>query len=165
MAALLKPFTFAAALAALFSVPSAVAQVRVAELGDVYKSYNDCFAATPATGLMPGALEERGWQRAKIEKSGRPVESPLLIFGHADRAPLIMLSAESGSGICIVTARVKDLAAIEEFKSAWGDALPKPNTDGTISFFAEGHAIQMAATGSKKEPGIRLVVMTPTETE
>jgi len=154
----------APAFVAILAVAPANAQMRVAELGDVYESYNDCFAVTETGSIDPAALAAAGWQRAAVSNDGGgEIEDGPIIFGHLERAPIIMLSALEGEGACIVIARIKDLKAIDQFKSAWGGKLPKPNKDVEISFFAEGRAVQMATTGSRKEPSLRLAVGTRME--
>ncbi|WP_188641484.1 hypothetical protein [Blastomonas marina] len=150
-------------MAALFVAPAS-GQMRVAELGEVYESYNDCFAVTETGSIDPAALAAAGWQRATMSNGdGGEIEDGPIIFGHLERAPIIMLSALEGEGACIVIARIKNLKAFEQFKSAWGGKLPQPNKDGEISFFAEGRAVQMAPTGSRKEPSLRLAVGTRME--
>ncbi len=160
---MLERVATAAAIATLAVAP-ANAQMRVAELGEVYQSYNDCFAVTDTGSLNPDALSAAGWQRATMsDGKGKPIEDSPLIFGHPERAPLVLLSALEGQGACIVVARIENLKAYDQFKSAWGGKLPKPNKDGEISFIAQGRAVLMAPTGSRKEPRLRLAVGTRME--
>lgn len=154
----------AAAAVAALTVAPASAQMRVAGLGEVYESYNDCFAATETGSLDPDALGSAGWQRGALSNSGSEnIEDEPIIFGHASRAPIIMLSALEGEGACIVVARIETSDVFEQFTSAWGEKLPKPNEDGEISFFADGRAVQMAPTGSRNEPSLRVAVGTRME--
>ncbi len=74
-----------------------------------------------------------------------------------------MLSAEKGTGVCVVIAKLKDEKVFESFLSAFGEKLPKPDKEGNISFSAEGHPVQLALTGSKEAPAMRAIIMTPKE--
>ena len=74
-----------------------------------------------------------------------------------------MLNADSGSGICIVMAKLESRQDYKEFLAAFGDKLPKPTKSGTTTFLAEGRVVQLASTGTKTEPAMRAVIMTPTE--
>lgn len=164
MAALRKAIALTLTLLALVSAPAS-AQLREAPLEEIFESYNDCFAATNGGEIAPAELEKLGWKRATIEANGKAVNGGPIIYGHKDRAPIILLSATEGSGLCMVNARIEDFSVFEDFKAAFGDKLPKPNKDGEITFFAEGRPVQIAATGSQSEPALRLAVMTPMEKE
>ncbi len=150
------------ALFALGAAPAA-AEMRAAPVGEIFESYNDCFAATNGGTLDPTELEKLGWSRATISSDGKAVEDGPIIYGHGQRAPIILLSGTGGAGICIVNARIKSFAVFEEFTAAFGGKLHKPNKDGEITFMAEGRPVQIAPTGSRDKPAMRLVVMTPTE--
>jgi len=147
---------------ALLSAPVA-AQLRPAPLEEIFESYNDCFATTNSGQLAPAELKKLGWKRATIEAEGKAVDGGPIIFGHGNRAPIILLSGTEGQGVCIVNARIESFSVFEDFKAAFGGKLPKPDKDGEITFFAEGRPVQIAATGSQNEPALRLVVMTPME--
>ena len=138
---------------------------KFAFLADIYQSYNDCFAATAGTSLAPAALEKLGWTRAEIKSDGKKVEGGPIIYGHAERQPIILLSATQGKGICVVNARIKDFSVFEEFKKSLGGKLPKPDDTGEITFIAEGRPVQIAPSGSRSKPALRLVVMTPLESK
>ncbi len=146
---------------ALLSAASASAQLRPSPLGDIYASYVDCFKVATKDGLKPDVLTTLGWSRATVE--GQSAADKPIFFGRSDRAPLILLSAEQGQGLCIVLARLEDLAAFENFKSAWGGKLPQPDKDGVIYFRAEGHLIRLQRTGTAKEPNMTIAVQTPVE--
>ncbi|MBI1401994.1 MAG: hypothetical protein GC147_02115 [Porphyrobacter sp.] len=157
-----KTLVLLAPLIALGAAPAA-AELRTAPLEDIFESYNDCFAATNGGALDPAELEKLGWSRATISSRGKPVEGGPVIFGHGERAPIILLSGTEGAGICIVNARIKNFSVFTDFTSAFGGKLPKPDKDGEINFIAEGRPVQIAPTGSRDKPAMRLVVMTPTE--
>jgi hypothetical protein len=157
------PILIAGAL--LGSTPAA-AQMATAPVADVFESYNACFAATNTTSLAPAELEELGWQRATIQSSkGETVKDPPIIFGHADRSPLILLSGLEGQGVCVVTARIESLSVFEQFKSAFGGKLPKPDRKGDITYQAEGRIVQIAPTGSREQPSLKLVIGTRMESK
>lgn len=159
-----KTLALSFAALALASAPAA-AQLRPAPIEDIFESYNDCFAATNTGALAPSELERLGWKRATIDADGKSIEGGPVIFGHEARAPIIMLSGTEGSGACIVTARIESFDVFENFKSAFGGKLPKPNKVGEITYSAEGRIVQIAPTGKRSEPALRLVVMTPVESK
>lgn len=140
------------AAAAIGLAPIAVAQVPVAPLPDIYESYNDCFVAT-ADGVDAGKLEALGWKLADI--NGKPGADPK-IFGHAARAPLIIVGGQGDNGVCAVVAKLESAAAFDELVSAWQGI--KFDKKGEASFMAEGHPVMIAKTGSKGAPAVRLAV-------
>ena len=146
---------------ALASARTGYAELPVSSLSEIYQSYNDCFQVATSDGLKSEALAALGWARATVSKNGKQVPSDLPIYGHKTRAPIIMLSAAEGSGLCIVMARIDSLQDFEKFKSAWGGKLPKPSADGTIGFLAEGRPVQLRQTGSPEKPSLSIAVMTP----
>lgn len=148
-------FRFIIVAAALVST-AAQGQMRVSPLTDIYESYNDCFVAT-AQGIDAGSLEARGWVVAQID--GKPSSDPV-IFGHADRAPLIILGGSGRDGVCIVTAKLENRSSFDDLITAWGGL---KLVKGEASFSANGHPIQIAQTGSEKEPSVRLAVGVPAE--
>jgi hypothetical protein len=162
----MRSLRFAVFLGALALVAPAAAQLRPSPLGDIYESYNDCFKVATKDGINPGVLGSLGWSRATISSNdGKKVPDGPIIYGHGKRAPLIMLSAEKGEGVCIVVARLETSASFEEFKRAWGGKLPAPDAEGATSFSAEGHIVQLRQTGSQREPGLSIAVMTPMESK
>jgi hypothetical protein len=151
--------------AALGAVPAA-AQTGTAPVRQVFETYNDCFAATNTASLAPAELEKLGWQRASVESSkGDKITDAPIIFAHADRSPLILLSGLEGQGICVVTARIESYAVFDEFKAAFGDKLPRPDKKGNITYQAEGRIVQIAPTGSPEKPSLKLVVGTRMESK
>ncbi|MBA3526091.1 MAG: hypothetical protein M3438_07150 [Pseudomonadota bacterium] len=162
----MRSFRSAACLATLALATPAEAQLRPSPLGDIYESYNDCFKVAAQGGMKPEELAPLGWSRATISaQDGKKVSDGPSIHGHANRKPLIMLSAEKGEGLCIVMARLENAGAFEEFTKAWGGELPQPDAEGTISFSAEGHIVQLRKTGSLQEPSLSIAVMTPMESK
>ena len=158
-----KAFAPALAGAALAATPAA-AQMEPAPVAEVFASYNDCFAATNTASLAPAELEARGWERATIEnRQGEKVGDAPIIYGHAARAPLILLNALQGQGVSVVSARIASPAVFEEFKAAFGGRLPKPDKDGEITYQAEGRIVRIAQTGSREKPSLKLVVGTRME--
>lgn len=165
MAALRKLATAALALSAVLAAP-ATAQMREAALPEIFESYNDCFAATESGEISISSLEALGWSRATIRSSdGEPIENAPLIFGHSERKPIIIMSALEGEGVCMVNARIESFEVFEEFKQAFGGKLPEPDKQGSISYFAQGHPVQIAPTGSREAPALRLAVLTPKESK
>ena len=138
--------------------------MREAALPEIFESYNDCFAATKSGEISVSSLEALGWSRATMRASnGEPIEGGPIIFGHSARKPIIILSALEGEGVCMVNARINSFKTFNELKQAFGGKLPEPDENGSITFFAEGHPVQIAPTGSREAPAMRLAVFTPRE--
>ncbi len=145
---------------------TASAQLRPSPLGDIYESYNDCFKVAVEGGVKPDVLPALGWSRATVSsKNGKVEKGTPIIYSHLKRAPLILLSSEQGDGICIVMARLENTKAFKQFKSAWGGKLPKPDAQGAITFFAEGHPIQLRQTGTTDKPSLSIVVGIPAKSQ
>ncbi len=138
--------------------------MREAPLPEIFESYNDCFAATETGAINTDALRDLGWVRATMtDDDGNSVDDGPIIFGHTQRTPLIMLSGLDGEGVCMVSARIESFDVFEEFMAAFGGNLPDPDGDGAITYSAQGHIVQIAPTGSRDKPSLRLVVGTPME--
>ena len=157
MAALRKVVVLAGL--ALAAAPAA-AQTRPAALGEIFESYNDCFAATDGGSLSPDALAKLGW--AKGEWDTKKPEGPF-VFGHGDRAPVILLTSLKGEGMCIVLARIENEETYEGFKAAFGGQLPKANAEGVIFYRANNRIVRLARTGTQDKPSMSLAVGTPAE--
>lgn len=157
---MLKRFgTYAAAC--FLAVQSANAQMQVGPLGDIYLSYNDCFAVAGENGFDPEVLETLGWSPSENHRESRDGEAR--VYGHSERAPQIILSDDGDVSFCAVTARLESVEAFDEFTDAWGGALPAPNADGVIFFRAEGRIVRLERTGSDAEPALSIAVFTPSE--
>ena len=141
----------------------AAAELPVSPLKDIYESYNDCFKVATKDGLKVEALGPLGWSRATVSKDGEAVAGAPIIYGHADRKPVILLSAEQGDGLCIVMARLETAKSFDEFKGAWGGKLPAPDKEGAIHFFEDGQAVRLQRTGTAAQPAMAIAVMTPPE--
>jgi hypothetical protein len=153
------------ALLTLASAAPAAAALPVSPLIDIYESYNDCFKVATRDGLKLEALGALGWSRATVSKDGKPIDNAPIIYGHAKRAPVILLSAEKTDGLCIVMARIESANAFEEFKKAWGGKLPAPDKEGAIYFSAEGQPIRLQQTGTPQQPVLTIAVMAKPESK
>ena len=142
------------------------AQMGPSPLGEIYESYNDCFKVADKSGMKPEMLGPLGWSRATIStKDGKSKSDGLIVYGHASRKPLIMLTAAKGGGLCIVMAGLENAGSFDEFTKAWGGQLPPPDAEGAINFSADGHVVQLRKTGSPQQPSLSIAVMTPVETK
>jgi hypothetical protein len=155
----------ALALLSVVAVAPATAALPVSPLNDIYESYNDCFKVATKEGLKPEALGPLGWSRATVSKDGKPVDKAPIIYGHAKRAPIILVSADKKDALCIVMARIESVNAFEEFKKAWGGKLPPPDKEGAIYFFAEGQPIRLQPTGTPQQPALTIAVMAKPESK
>jgi hypothetical protein len=148
---------------ALLAMPVA-AELPVSPLGDIYETFNDCLAVADKTGISKDKLTSLGWARAAMTSSdGKPMAGGPIIYGNAKRKPIIVLSAESGEGMCMVMSRIESDATFPEFLKAWGPELPPPAKDGSIGFYDGGHPVLIRLTGTKEKPALTMSVMTPSE--
>ncbi len=134
--------------------------MREAPLPEIFGSYNDCFAATDSGSLSPSELEEKGWVKGDWDAD---VDQGPFVYGHGERAPIILLTNLEGDGMCIVVARIKGKETYEGFKSAFGGKLPEPNAEGAIFYRANNRIVRLALTGTEDEPSMSLAVSTPAE--
>ena len=153
-----------ALVGALLIAAPASAELSVSPLGDIYESFNDCLKVAQQDGLNKETLASLGWLRATITgPDGKPVAEQPIIYGNPKRKPVILLSAESGRGACIVMARIDQASTYSEFLKAWGSKLPAPDKDGAIAFFDEGHIVVIRQTGTNERPALSMAVATPLE--
>jgi len=146
--------------ALLLGVP-AMGQIKPVAVEQIFETYNACYAAMPAQGIDSAKLEALGCQLAT---SSSPAIKDIFLYGHTtEKRGLILLSAQSGSGICIVTAKLEKYKDYKKFLTAFGDKLPKPNADGETLFKSGGRLVIVSRTGSRKEPAMRIAVTTSTE--
>jgi hypothetical protein len=151
------------ALGALATGTSASADIPVSPLGDIYLTFNDCLEVAQPSGINTDKLASLGWTKATSHNAdGTPAKGPL-IYGNPKRKPIIVLSTESGDGMCMVMARIESDAAFPEFLKAWGPQLPAPRKDGSIGFYDGGHPVLIRQTGTREKPALTMSVMTPSE--
>lgn len=149
------------ALAATLLVASpAQAQLKDAPVSDIFESYNDCFAATAGGEVSVAALEDLEWELGDWEEGDDDMP---LVFSHPERAPIIMLTADEGDGLCVVIARTENEKTYETFVGAFGGKLPAPDANGVIYYTVKGHIVRLAQTGTAEEPGMTLAVGTLAE--
>ena len=149
--------------AALPLAAPAGAELPVSPLKDIYESYNDCFKVAAKDGLKLEALGPLGWSRATVSKDGKPVDKAPILYGHASRKPVILLSAEKGDGLCVYSKWGAKGRSSEDFKAAWGGKLPAPDKEGAIYFFEDGQPVRLQQTGTAEQPAMAIAVMTPPE--
>jgi hypothetical protein len=147
-------------LAATAAAPSA-AELPVAPIADISSSFRDCLRVAAPSGFAPGALESAGWARATISTQDGTVPDGPPIYGHAQRAPLILLMPEER--ICTVMARVESVDAVTELGHAWKAELPKPDNEGMIIFSASGRPVVIRQTGTSEKPSLSISVLVPAE--
>jgi hypothetical protein len=151
------------AFVALATGTSASADIPVSPLGDVYLTFNDCLDVAQPSGISTDKLASLGWSKATSHNAdGTPGKGPL-IYGNPKRKPIIILSSESGDGVCIVMARIETAETFPKFLEAWGPRLPKANKDGVIGFYDDGHPVLIRETGTREKPALTMTVGVPSE--
>ena len=119
-----------------------------------------CAAATSPTAVDPRKLEADGWKKATMSSNGKPVATPLTMYGKGHL--LLMFDAAGTSPLCIVTGRLGSIGEFPKLQAAFAAAYGAPIKDdgkGEQMFVAPDHRIvDLAATGSADRPAVRVGV-------
>lgn len=145
---------------ALAAPISATAQsgLRPGEPAAIVAAAQSCREAVTPARLDEQRLTADGWTLAQMSQEGRPVESPLRMFGRGS----IMLVAMPESPGCLVMARLESAARYAELIQALISAFGAParTQSGQTLWLLEGNrAMQAETTGSRERPGVRIAIM------
>ena len=148
-------------LAALLGATQASAQMKVAQPQDIVEAVASCMAATSAGSIDAAQLAADGWTPATMSAEGRPVDSPLRIFGRKQSAAIIMTST-SADVVCIATARIATPARFADVERALSTRLGGQIVErksGETMFFTGGKVVSIMLTGKPRTPAVRIGVM------
>ena len=156
-----------AALALLASSSAAIAQgtsQKPASPAEIAASTASCIAATTATGIDVTALEGGGWQKATAtDGRGKPLQTPFSVYGRKGGNTMLMLAPASGArGLCTVMARIdraENAPVVINALSAQLNTKPAKADKGEIYWFAQNKIVQLATTGDRSKPSVRISVM------
>jgi hypothetical protein len=140
--------------------PAAGQGLQPAGGDEIMAAARSCAAATNATGVDPRKLEADGWNKATVSSNGKPVTTPLTMYGKGHL--LLMFDAAGASPLCIVTGRIPSVAEFPKLQAAFAAAYGTPIKDdgkGEQMFIAPDHrVVDLASTGSSDHPAVRVGV-------
>jgi hypothetical protein len=160
---LLRPL---AALALLASAGPALAQasaLRPAAPAHVVTGLSACIAAMrPGGGVEQSKLTGAGWRKGTAEDAkGKAMPMPFAIYGRKD-ANVVLLTDPAGKGACTVLARIErpeSAPAVVQALAAHLKAQPKRDKNNNLIWLAGRTAVQLAATGDRAKPALRVAVI------
>jgi hypothetical protein len=137
-------------------VPAAPAEIAAA--------VGTCVAATKPAGADAGVLAAQGWKKATATSaSGKPLATPFSVYGREGGKTLITVSkAKKRGDLCTVMARIEstDTAKpVVEALSAELKAKPGKIEQSEVYWFAGRKVVQLASTGDRSKPSVRISVM------
>jgi hypothetical protein len=152
--------SFILAVLAIFAIAApAVGQGLPPVANDeLLAAVRSCAAATNPTGVDPRKLEADGWRKATMSANGKPVATPLTMYGKGHL--LLMFDSAGASPLCIVTGRILSVAEFPKLQAAFAAAYGAPIKDdgkGEQMFIAPDHrVVDLASTGSNDRPAVRV---------
>ena len=161
MSASPKRIAIALVVASLPALP-AQAQLRPATADHIGEAVGRCIAATSTAGLNLERLAEGGWQRAKTQSGEEKVDAPIPIYGKAGNRAVIIAAPTEAAPACIVTARIEHFDVVSATTQGMSRALKVSpmKSEGNETYWRYGPLIiQLAATGTREKPGIRVGVV------
>jgi hypothetical protein len=167
MRALLRPLI---ALTLLTSGGAAVARgaaLQPAAPPEIVAAASTCLAAAKPGSVDAAALTARGWAKGEAsDGSGKAVKLPFDAFSRKDGKVVIIVAAADGNGMCSVVARidrVETASAVANALSAEFKVKPFQADKEGIIWFADGRLVQLAATGDRSKPSVRISLMQQVE--
>lgn len=159
----MKAFAKLAALA-LVAAPAAAVPLPTDSLSPsapaaIVAAAQSCRDAVPADRLDEQRLTADGWSLAQMrEANGRPIDTPLRIFG---RESIILLAMPNVAG-CTVMARLRSPslypAVIQALTAQFGQPA-QTNAAGEVMWILGDKAVQAAATGNRERPSVRILIV------
>ena len=144
-----------------------VSGLQPATPSDISSAASSCLASVQATGTDESVLLAQGWERATMRAEGRAVETALKIYGRKGANVVLMTAPGTGaSGLCTVTARVESLDSFAAIAQAIGQNLNiegKQSEAGAMLWFSGRKVVQLAQTGERAKPAVRVSVLHLTE--
>ena len=151
----------------LIGTPAAAsAQLKPSDPEAIAAAVADCWTAVGPKTVDTNVLGRNGWQAGSIsDAQGGQVDTPLQVYGKRDSEVVVMLMPTTSSPACTVTARVSSASdvslAAQAVQRGLTGAHPQVKTarsGRSIVFIALPKIAMLDATGSKAQPGVRVVV-------
>ncbi|GAA4217666.1 hypothetical protein GCM10022253_16690 [Sphingomonas endophytica] len=131
---------------------------------EIVAGVRSCVVSVGPAGLDQARLAADGWSKASISsKDGKPVESPLIVYGKGRLMMVSTTPARGTSQLCTVMADIGSVSAFPGIQAAMANAYGAPFKDdgkGEQFFAAPDHRyIDLASTGNNDRPSIRAAVV------
>jgi hypothetical protein len=160
---LLKPLL---ALALLTVSAAGLAQapaLQPASPAEIVAAASTCFASAKPGMIDASVLTGQGWAKGEAsDKSGKTIDLPFDFYGRKGSKVMIMAKNADGNGMCSVLARVDRIetsSAVAQALSARFRKKPfKADKEG-VFWLSERRIVQLAATGDRAKPSVRISVM------
>lgn len=153
------------AIAAVAGQPLSAA--KTAQLEGISSGVDACLDATSLAGVSDALLIENGWQRGSVSADGKQIATDLRFYGSSSKADAgVVLMALDDKPICTITARIKRFSTIDNLVHAVStkrENKPPVQSEGDYYWISKELIIQMAATGSRSKPSVRIVIMAQEE--
>ncbi len=145
---------------------SALAQLTPSQPDAVANAVVDCWAAVGAKIVDKTALVQRGWQAGSVsDPQGSRVDTPLQVYGKSGSNVVLMLMSGASSPTCSIVSRVGSAVdvslaaqAVQRRLTATDPQVKTARSGRSIVFLSLPKIAMLDATGTKAEPGVRIVV-------
>lgn len=158
----LIPFVLLAAASPAAAQGSA-SGLKPASPADIVAATSSCMAAVGPNGTDEGVLLAQGWAKATMTSKGKTVEAPLNVYGRKAGNVILMTAPDTkASGICTVMARIdrpETAPAVVNAMSTQLQTKPAKTEPGSVYWFAQQRIVQLATTGDRSKPSVRVSVM------
>ena len=159
------------ALLGLVAAPAAAQDgasgLQPAAPAEIVSAASTCLAAARPGSVDVGVLTAQGWGKGQAsDKGGKAIALPFDVYARKGGKVMIMTANADGNGMCSVVARIdraETAAAIANALSAQFKVKPFQADKEGILWFAERRIVQLAATGDRSKPGVRISVMQQVE--
>lgn len=155
------------AIAAVVGQPLSAA--KTAKVEGIYSGVNACLDATSLAGVSATLLMENGWRPGTISADDKQIATDLRFYGSTSKANEgVVLMALDDKPICTITARIDRFSMIDNLIHAVStkrENKPPVQSEGDYYWISKEVIIQMAATGSRSKPSVRIVIMAQEEKE
>ncbi len=165
MPTLRKAGLLLAALAVPMAASAQQTSLQPASAGDVAAAVSSCWGAVGPTGVDAAKLQASGWSAASaVDKQGKSVALPMSVFGKSGANAMIVTTPGQPDNLCTVVAAVTPaqvnttISTVKQALLAVDPNVKAARDDGGIVFIALPRLAMLNATGSKQEPGMRIVV-------
>lgn len=135
--------------------------MKPAEPADIVAGVQSCMAATSEPAVDAAAIEADGWEALSLSADGKPHETSMAFYSRGKI--LLTFDREASVPLCIITAKLSGTDRYPQVFTAMNSALEvrgvtNPGETNTFYWLPKEHLIQLLATGSSKEPALRIAV-------
>jgi hypothetical protein len=137
--------------------------LQPAEPVEIVSAASTCLAAAKPGTVDAAMLTGQGWAKGQAsDKQGKAVDLPFDAYTRKDGRVMITTQIADGNGMCSVVARIDRIemaSALANALSAEFKSKPFQADREGILWFADRRIVQLAATGDRSKPSVRISVM------